>query len=227
MSDNIIRDVITRTSGELYLGVVGSVRSGKSTFIRRFMELKVLPFVNDKDSYKRVLDELPQSGEGRNIMTVEPKFIPSEAIELAFGEGKAKVRLIDCVGYAVAGAGGFTDGDTPRFVKTPWSENEIPFEEAAEIGTRKVITEHSTIAVLVTTDGSITGISREAYEPAEEMVVRELKQAGKLPSRRPIPHLSEENNNLLSSILSNESEELKDATIELGLDLFGDALKIE
>ena len=175
----IYEDIAKRTNGDIYIGVVGPVRTGKSTFITRFMQSGILDNIKNENEKIRTIDEMPQSGSGKTIMTMQPKFIPSEAVEVAFGEGKAKVRLIDCVGYAVAGAGGFTDGEVPRLVKTPWTDYEIPFEEAAEIGTRKVISEHSTIAVLVTTDGSITGIPRASYEPAEERVVRELKEAGK------------------------------------------------
>ena len=175
----IYEDIAKRTNGDIYIGVVGPVRTGKSTFITRFMQSGILDNIKNENEKIRTIDEMPQSGSGKTIMTMQPKFIPSEAVEVSFGKGKAKVRLIDCVGYAVQGAGGFADGEIPRLVKTPWSDKEIPFEEAAEIGTRKVIAEHSTIAVLVTTDGSITGISRESYEPAEERVVKELKQTGK------------------------------------------------
>ena len=181
MNDNIIRNVITRTSGELYLGVVGSVRSGKSTFIRRFMELKVLPFVNDKDSYKRVLDELPQSGEGRNIMTVEPKFIPSEQMKLTIeSDVSFSARLIDCVGYVIPSASGYLNEDgTARMVQTPWYAEEIPFNEAASIGTKKVIENHSNIGIVLTSDGSFGEFKRHEYEVVEEKVIYELKELKK------------------------------------------------
>lgn len=176
----IYNDIAKRTNGDIYIGVVGPVRTGKSTFITRFMQSGILDNISNENEKIRTIDEMPQSGSGKNIMTMQPKFIPSEAVEVSFGEGaKARVRLIDCVGYAIDGAGGFMDNGTPRLVKTPWSEEEIPFEEAAEIGTKKVITEHSTIAVLVTTDGSITNIPRDSYVKAEERIVNELKEAGK------------------------------------------------
>lgn len=176
----IYNDIAKRTNGDIYIGVVGPVRTGKSTFITKFMQSGILDNISNENEKTRTIDEMPQSGSGKNIMTMQPKFIPSEAVEVSFGDGaKARVRLIDCVGYAIEGAGGFMDNGVPRLVKTPWSENEMPFEEAAEIGTKKVITEHSTIAVLVTTDGSITNIPRESYVKAEERIVDELKNAGK------------------------------------------------
>ena len=181
MNDNIIRDVITRTSGELYLGVVGSVRSGKSTFIRRFMELKVLPYINDKDSYKKVLDELPQSGEGRNIMTVEPKFIPSDQMKLTIDNDVSfQARLVDCVGYVIPSANGYLNEDgTSRMVQTPWFAEEIPFNEAASIGTKKVIENHSNIGVVITSDGSFGDFKRHEYELVEEKIIDELKELNK------------------------------------------------
>lgn len=176
----IYNDIAKRTNGDIYVGVVGPVRTGKSTFITKFMQSGILNNITNENEKKRTIDEMPQSGSGKTIMTMQPKFIPSEAVEVDFGKNaKAKVRLIDCVGYAIDGAGGFEDEGVPRLVKTPWSDEEIPFEEAAEIGTKKVITEHSTIAVLVTTDGSITNIKRESYEKAEERVVEELKASQK------------------------------------------------
>ena len=176
----IYNDIAERTNGDIYVGVVGPVRTGKSTFISRFMQSSILDNITSTHDKKRAIDEMPQSGAGKLVMTMQPKFVPNEAVAVKFENGtNAKVRLIDCVGYMVEGADGFSDGEVPRMVKTPWSENELPFTEAAEIGTRKVITEHSTIAVLVTTDGSITGIARENYEKAEAQVVEELKQAGK------------------------------------------------
>lgn len=176
----IYNDIAKRTNGDIYIGVVGPVRTGKSTFITKFMKSGILDNIANENERIRTIDEMPQSGSGKTVMTMQPKFVPSEAVEVSFGDSaSARVRLIDCVGYAIDGAGGFADEGVPRFVKTPWSDEEIPFEEAAEIGTRKVITEHSTIAVLVTTDGSITNIAREAYEKAEERVVDELKKSNK------------------------------------------------
>lgn len=176
----IYNDIAKRTNGDIYIGVVGPVRTGKSTFITKFMQSGILDNISNENEKIRTIDEMPQSGSGKIIMTMQPKFIPNEAVEVKFGEGtKARVRLIDCVGYAIDGAGGFMDDGEPRLVKTPWSEEEMPFEQAAEIGTKKVITEHSTIAVLVTTDGSITNIPRESYVKAEERIVSELKTANK------------------------------------------------
>ena len=175
----IYNDIAKRTNGDIYIGVVGPVRTGKSTFITKFMKSGILDNITNENEKQRTIDEMPQSGSGKTIMTMQPKFIPSEAVEVVFGEGMAKVRLIDCVGYMVSGAEGFTEDGQSRMVKTPWSDEEMTFEKAAEIGTRKVITEHSTIAVLVTTDGSITNINRKDYESAEARVVDELKQAGK------------------------------------------------
>lgn len=177
----IYNDIAKRTNGDIYVGVVGPVRTGKSTFISRFMQSWVLGNIANEFEKQRTIDEMPQSGAGKTIMTMQPKFVPSEAVAVNFGDGvSAKIRLVDCVGYMTAGAGGFYDeGGKPRMVKTLWSDSEMPFEEAAEIGTHKVITEHSTIAVLVTTDGTITDIPRENYVKPEERVVSELKQAGK------------------------------------------------
>ncbi len=176
----IYNDIAQRTNGDIYIGIVGPVRTGKSTFITKFMGSGILDGILNENEKKRTIDEMPQSGSGKTVMTMQPKFIPSEAVEVGFGkDAKARVRLIDCVGYAIDGIGGFEDGGLPRLVKTPWSDEEIPFEQAAEIGTRKVISEHSTIAVLVTTDGSIMNLPRENYVKAEERVVRELKESGK------------------------------------------------
>ena len=181
MSDNIIRDVITRTSGELYLGVVGSVRSGKSTFIRKFMELKVLPHVHDKEMYKKVLDELPQSSEGRAIMTVEPKFIPSDQMKVVVEKDISfNFRLIDCVGYIIPSATGYLNDDgTSRMVQTPWFSEDIPFTEASSIGTKKVIESHSNIGIVVTSDGSFGEFKRHEYEIVEEKIISELKDLNK------------------------------------------------
>ena len=180
-STDIYRDIAERTNGDIYLGVVGPVRTGKSTFIKRFMDLLVLPGMDNSYTKERARDELPQSAAGRTIMTTEPKFVPSEAAELSLGDGAAsvRVRLIDCVGYLVPGANGHMDGEGPRMVSTPWSEEKLPFTEAAEIGTKKVITEHSTIGVVITTDGSISDIARGDYEEAEARVVSELKALNK------------------------------------------------
>lgn len=177
---SIFRDIAERTGGDVYLGVVGPVRTGKSTFIKRFMELLVLPNIEDPMDRERARDELPQSGAGRMIMTVEPKFIPQEAVEISVKNGlKMKVRMVDCVGYTVEGALGYEEESGPRMVMTPWFDEAIPFQDAAEIGTRKVITDHSTIGIVVLTDGSITEIPRENYLPAEERVISELKELGK------------------------------------------------
>ena len=177
----IYNDIAERTGGDIYVGVVGPVRTGKSTFIRNFMENVVLDNIININEKERAIDELPQSGAGKTIMTTQPKFVPSEAVQINIGENStARVRLIDCVGYAIDGANGFIEEDgEPRMVKTPWNDEELPFVKAAEIGTSKVISEHSTIAVLVTTDGSITDIDRSSYEKAEERVVRELQASGK------------------------------------------------
>lgn len=179
-SFEIYNDISQRTNGDIYIGIVGPVRTGKSTFITKFMNSGLLDNIVNENEKRRAIDEMPQSGSGRLVMTMQPKFIPSEAVEVSFGEGvKSRVRLIDCVGYAIDGIGGFVEDGVPRMVKTPWCAEEMPFEQAAEIGTRKVITEHSTIAVLVTTDGSIMGLPRNAYVSAEERVVSELKQSKK------------------------------------------------
>ena len=211
-SDNrefdLYRDINTRTNGEIYIGVVGPVRTGKSTFIKRFMDLMVLPFMEDEHARERTIDELPQSAAGKTIMTTEPKFIPQEAAEIILPElpgssasmpqpalsqsvlpgtaiqgsaaqPKIKVRLIDCVGFMVEGASGHMEGNESRMVKTPWSEQEIPFTTAASIGTQKVIRDHATIGIVVTTDGSVTDLPRENYIQAEERTVKELKAIGK------------------------------------------------
>ena len=179
-SFDIYKDIAERTQGDIYVGVVGPVRTGKSTFIKRFMELMVIPNIENSFKAKRAKDELPQSSSGKTVHTTEPKFIPNEAVEISLKEGaKFKVRMVDCVGYIIKGALGYMDGENPKMVTTPWYEYEIPFEEAAEIGTKKVINEHSTIGILVTTDGSITDIPREDYMEAEERVVKELKAIDK------------------------------------------------
>jgi stage IV sporulation protein A len=177
---DIYKDIAERTQGDIYVGVVGPVRTGKSTFIKRFMELLVIPKIDNPHKKERAIDELPQSGSGKSIHTTEPKFVPNEAVEIEFEGGtKFKVRMVDCVGYIVKGALGYAEGETPKMVTTPWYDYEIPFEEAAELGTKKVINEHSTIGLLITTDGSITGIERMEYIEAEERVVSELKAINK------------------------------------------------
>ncbi|MEW6183942.1 MAG: stage IV sporulation protein A [Bacillota bacterium] len=178
--ENLFRDISERTGGDIYIGVVGGVRTGKSTFIKRFMELLVIPNIENVYDRERARDELPQSGTGRTVMTTEPKFVPNEAVELALESGvKLRVRLVDCVGYKVEGALGYEEEDVPRMVTTPWFDEPIPFDEAAEVGTRKVIQDHSTIGVVVTTDGTITDIPRECYVNAEERVIQELKDLNK------------------------------------------------
>ncbi len=178
--ENIYTDIAARGGGDIYIGVVGPVRTGKSTFIKRFMDKSVLPNIDEGYKRERAIDELPQSAGGRTIMTTEPKFVPNEAVEVRLEDNASfKVRLIDCVGYVVNSALGHTEDGEARMVSTPWFEKDIPFDKAAEIGTQKVIKEHSTIGVVVTTDGSVTDIERYEYVEAEERVVRELKEIGK------------------------------------------------
>lgn len=169
-----------RTDGDIYVGVVGPVRTGKSTFIKKFMDVMVLPVIENENWKTRITDELPQSGSGKTIMTTQPKFVPDDAIAIKIDDSATlNVRMVDCVGYIVDGALGHIENDMPRMVRTPWFDYDIPFEEAAEIGTRKVIKDHSTIGVVVTTDGSITGIPRGNYIEAEERVIKELKELNK------------------------------------------------
>jgi stage IV sporulation protein A len=177
---DLYRDIAERTAGDIYIGVVGPVRTGKSTFIRRMMDLLVLPNMEQTYEKERVVDELPQSGTGRTIMTTQPKFVPSTAVPITvMDKTKMRVRMVDCVGYMVRDARGYFEDEAPRMVRTPWDDQDVPFEEAAEMGTRKVINEHSTIGVLVTTDGTITDIPRPSYIEAEERVVREMKSTRK------------------------------------------------
>ena len=178
-TQSIYQDIALRTGGNIYIGVVGPVRTGKSTFIKRFMETLVLPGIEDVYMRERARDELPQSGSGRTVMTSEPKFVPEDAVRISAGGAELSVRLIDSVGYLVDGAAGADEEGAPRMVTTPWFDHEISMAQAAEIGTRKVIAEHSTIGIVMTTDGTITEIPRENYVPAEERAVRELKALGK------------------------------------------------
>lgn len=201
---NVYKDIAERTQGDVYIGVVGPVRTGKSTFIKKFMEQLVLPNIDNDYKRARALDELPQSAGGRMIMTTEPKFVPNEAVEVSLdNQTKFNVRLIDCVGYIVNGAMGYMEDDMPRMVVSPWSENEIPFEEAAEIGTHKVITEHSTVGIVVTADDTFSEISRSDYTEAEERVISELKSINKpfviiLNSAAPFSEKTSELANVLS-----------------------------
>lgn len=177
---DILKDIAERTGGDIYLGVVGAVRTGKSTFIKRFMEQVVIPSIRDDAERSRATDELPHSGAGKMITTIEPKFVPNQAVNVSVEEGlKVNVRLVDCVGYVVEGAKGYEDENGPRMINTPWFDEPIPFQEAAEVGTRKVIQEHSTLGIVVTTDGSIADIPRQSYEEVEERIVNELKEVGK------------------------------------------------
>lgn len=180
MDFDLYKDIQGRTNGEIYLGVVGPVRTGKSTFIKRFMDLFVLPYIENEEEKRRTMDELPQSAAGKTIMTTEPKFIPQEAAEITLAdESSIRVRLIDCVGFMVDGANGHLEGDGYRMVHTPWFEEAIPFGDAARIGTEKVIRDHATIGIVVTTDGSIGEIPRENYVNAEQTTVEKLKEIGK------------------------------------------------
>lgn len=177
---SIYQDIKERSGGDVYIGVVGPVRTGKSTFIKKFMDLLVIPNMENSYDAERARDELPQSAMGRTIMTTEPKFVPNEAVAVTLGDNaQMKVRMIDCVGYIVEDSQGYMEDDEPRMVSTPWSEEPLPFFEAAEIGTKKVICDHSTIGLLVTTDGSVADIPRKSYEKAEERVVSELKNINK------------------------------------------------
>ena len=177
---NVYKDISQRTDGDVYIGVVGPVRTGKSTFIKRFMDALVLPNIRDENLYRRAVDELPQSAAGKTIMTTEPKFIPEESVEIDLGDNATfKVRMIDCVGYLVPSALGHSEEDAPRMVKTPWSDEEMPFDAAAEIGTKKVITDHSTIGLVITADGTFGEIPRGDYEQSERRVIEELRAINK------------------------------------------------
>lgn len=208
-TQNLYRDMQKRTGGEIYIGVVGPVRTGKSTFIKRFMDVAVLPYMEDAAQKTRAQDELPQSAGGRTITTTEPKFIPQEAVELKLaGEVTIRVRLVDCVGFMVEGAAGHLEDGAERLVKTPWYDHEIPFTQAAELGTRKVITDHSTIGVVVTTDGSFSDLPQETYLDAENQAISELKSCisrfwcSSIPCiRQAVPH-GRRQNGLKNSIAS-------------------------
>jgi len=177
---DLYRDISERTQGDMYIGVVGPVRTGKSTFIKRFMEKLVIPGVENAHLRSRMLDELPQCGSGRTVMTTQPAFVPNEAVEVKLpGDHQVRLRLVDSVGYLVDGALGMQEGENARMVETPWFSEQIPFEQAAEIGTQKVIGEHSTLALVITTDGSVTDLPRAAYIPAESRAISELKELGK------------------------------------------------
>ena len=177
---DIYKDIDARTNGEIYLGVVGPVRTGKSTFIKRFMDLMVLPKMTDLGSRERAIDELPQSASGRTVMTTEPKFVPKEAANIALTDDvNVKIKLVDCVGYMIDGAVGHMEKGEERMVKTPWFDYEIPFTKAASVGTQKVIRDHATIGIVMTTDGSIGELDRENYLQAEEITIRELQNIGK------------------------------------------------
>lgn len=176
----IYEDIKSRTGGDIYVGVVGPVRVGKSTFISEFMKKLVIPNIDNKNVRERAVDELPQSADGKTVMTTQPRFVPNEAVKITVADNiNLKVRMIDCVGYLVSGAMGTTENNKPRLVKTPWSDEEMPFEKAAEIGTKKVIADHSTFGIVMTTDGSVTDIERANYVSAEERVVEEMKACGK------------------------------------------------
>ncbi len=208
---DLYKDIAERTKGDIYIGVVGPVRTGKSTFIKKFMDLMVIPNIEDENAKERAVDELPQSGTGKNIMTTEPKFIPNKAVKVDLGnEIDLKIRMIDCVGYVVQGAEGHIDGQEPRMINTPWSSDKMPFVEAAELGTRKVISEHSTIGIVITTDGTVTDIDRDNYIDGEERVIQELKDLGKpfvvvLNTNKPYSKETE--------ILSEEMERKYDVTV--------------
>ena len=176
---NVYEDIAKRSGGDIYVGVVGPVRTGKSTLVNKFMTELVIPNVSDGNARNVMVDELPQAGSGKSVMTTEPKFVPANAAEVKIDNATAKVRFCDCVGFVIDGASGFEEEGAPRLVNTPWSNDPLPFERAAELGTEKVISEHSTIGILVTTDGSIADIPRSGYISAEEKAVEKLRQSGK------------------------------------------------
>lgn len=179
-TSELLKNIGKRTGGDIYLGVVGPVRVGKSTFIKNFMQQAVIPYINDEYEKTRMIDELPQAGVGKTIMTTEPKFVPNNAANITFEDGfHVNVRLVDCVGYVIPEAKGYKDEDGMRMVRTPWNEDPVPFNEAAKIGTQKVISDHSTIGIMITTDGTITDLPREAYIEAENEVIEELQRIGK------------------------------------------------
>lgn len=214
---DIYEDIAQRTDGDIYAGIVGPVRTGKSTFIKRFMELLVLPNIENVHKKERAKDELPLSGAGKTIMTTEPKFVPNEAVEMTIKENvKFKVRMVDCVGYLVNGALGHEEDQLPRMVSTPWYDEEIPFERAAEIGTKKVIQDHSTIGFVITTDGSITDIDRSNYIKAEERVIGELQELDK-PF---VIILNTKHPNLDTTIALKESLEIKYGVSVVSMDCF-------
>ena len=176
----IMKNIAQRTGGDIYLGIVGPVRVGKSTFIKKFMEKAVIPYISDEYEKARMIDELPQSGEGKTIMTTEPKFVPNNAAKIEFEDGfNVNVRLVDCVGYVIPEAKGYKDENGMRMVRTPWYDQAIPFNEAAKTGTQKVIQDHSTIGIVLTSDGSITELTRDTYIEAEQEVIEELLSIGK------------------------------------------------
>lgn len=180
METQIYEDIKTRTNGDIYIGVVGPVRVGKSTFITEFMKKLVIPNIENENAKKRTIDELPQSADGKTVMTTQPRFVPNEAVKIAVADKiNLKVRMIDSVGYLVSGAMGVTENDKPRLVKTPWSKKEMSFEKAAELGTKKVIEDHSTIGIVVTTDGTVTDLDRGSYLKAEEEIIRDVKKCNK------------------------------------------------
>ena len=179
-NENIILPLAKRGNGDIYLGVVGAVRTGKSTFIKKFIQELIVPNIDDEIEKKRYLDEIPQSAEGKTIMTTEPKFVPSTGAKIKINEFSANIKLIDCVGYIIKDANGYLDeNNNPRMVTTPWFSEAIPFTKAAEIGTKKVIKDHSTIGIVVTSDGSFNSISRDNYIEAEDKTINELKEIGK------------------------------------------------
>ena len=214
---DIISSIAKRGNGEIYIGIVGAVRTGKSTFIKRFIENLVVPNIDDEYEKKRCLDEIPQSAQGKTIMTTEPKFVPSNGANIKIDEFSANVRLIDCVGYVIPNASGYLDDDgNPRMVKTPWFTDPVPFVEAAEIGTQKVIQDHSTIGIVVTSDGSYGELERNDYIEAEEKVINELKSLGKpfIVILNTIHPTNTETQNLAREIKENYDVEVMPVSVE-------------